>query len=281
MHSPDTDDHADVRLGDRGQFGDLPAAAHPQSRTSTSVSAGARRGSGSPISVLRLSGLRRWQSRRGTRPTMSLVEVLPVEPVIAITCAPSARRQARASPCRPRSGSGWASRTPGPAPAPRARARRARPRPRPAAPPCDAPPSARVAAQTDEQVSGADLARVDRRPATVPRGAAARRAEQPRAGGRATRAESQFLMRRTAPPAGARAEQPPQRLARHGDVVEGQLLAAGELLALLVALAGDHEHVAGAGSRRPFDRLAAVDDLAHVLGPGPRRPPGDRPGPRR
>ena len=29
VHRPDADDHADVRLGDRGQLGDLPGAAHP------------------------------------------------------------------------------------------------------------------------------------------------------------------------------------------------------------------------------------------------------------
>src|SRR5919206_3944746 len=50
-----------------------------------------------------------------------------------------------------------------------------------------------------------------------------------------------------------------ERLAGDGDVVERDLAPAGELLALLVALAGDHQHVARLGHvDRLLDRRTAV-----------------------
>src|SRR5688500_12670078 len=63
-----------------------------------------------------------------------------------------------------------------------------------------------------------------------------------------------------------------ERLPRDGDVIERQLAPALELLALLVALAGDDDDVAGPRERdRPLDRGVAVDDClrrAAVLDPG-------------
>src|SRR5204862_5879942 len=64
----------------------------------------------------------------------------------------------------------------------------------------------------------------------------------------------------------------PEGLAGDGDVVEGDLAPVLELLALLVALAGDHHDVARARcvDGAP-DRLAAVDhhlDAVGALDPG-------------
>ena len=76
----------------------------------------------------------------------------------------------------------------------------------------------------------------------------------------------------------------PQLLAGDLAVVEGDLAAVLELLALLVALAGDHDRVAGLGpAQRQRDRGAAVDlDLDLGAAARPRRrlrrrsPPGPR-----
>ena len=77
------------------------------SSTSTSVPGGASRMvSGSPISVFRfwrLACVRRWWASSAVR--MSLVEVLPVEPVTPITLAPSSRRHSRAMDWSSASGS--------------------------------------------------------------------------------------------------------------------------------------------------------------------------------
>src|SRR5918997_3796028 len=57
----------------------------------------------------------------------------------------------------------------------------------------------------------------------------------------------------------------PQRLARDRDVVERLLAPAGELLPLLVALAGDHHHVAGARHAHSLeDRRPAVGVVLDV-----------------
>ncbi len=67
-----------------------------------------------------------------------------------------------------------------------------------------------------------------------------------------------------------------QRLARHRHIVERHLATARELLALLVALARDHQHVARAcRPDRLVDRDRAVCDRAHELAVparAPRRP---------
>jgi hypothetical protein len=69
------------------------------SSTSTSVPSGARRiSSGKPISVLKFSRLAATVRCGAIRAAIrSFVEVLPTEPVTAITCAARSRRQARAS----------------------------------------------------------------------------------------------------------------------------------------------------------------------------------------
>ncbi len=90
----------------------------------------------------RLAWVRRWAARSAVR--MSLVEVLPVEPVTPTTLAPSSRRQPRASACSAASGSSAAITTPPAQAARRARVRRARRRlRRPAPRAAKRPPSAR------------------------------------------------------------------------------------------------------------------------------------------
>ncbi len=77
------------------------------SSTIASVPGGASRiVSGSPISVFRFSRFA-WVRQRASRiaARMSLVDVLPVEPVTPTTLQPSSRRHARASAWRPSSGS--------------------------------------------------------------------------------------------------------------------------------------------------------------------------------
>src|SRR2546423_14146951 len=67
-----------------------------------------------------------------------------------------------------------------------------------------------------------------------------------------------------------------QRLPRHRGVVEGDLVAVRELLALLVALAGDDDDVAVGGQPDGLlDRRAPVDLDAHVLALDPRDDLGD------
>ncbi len=79
------------------------------SSTSTSVSGGASRTvSGRPISVLRFSRLA-WTRPGSSAREMSLTEVLPTDPVIPTTRAPSARRQASASAWSAASGSSTAN----------------------------------------------------------------------------------------------------------------------------------------------------------------------------
>src|SRR5947209_2183033 len=271
------------------------------SSTSASVPGGAwSTASGKPISVLKFSGLADTCSREPSiAARMSLVEVLPVEPVIATTlapCAPSSRRQAPASACRPRSGSGCSSTTPplradsaacacwGASSAPHAPARSA-------CAPC-APPSLRSPRSPTKS-----LPRVMRRESTLtPRGpgwppgppaaSAARSPASRRAPAiSATRAASQPLMfsapdtARSGRTAGdrrsrvsprsrrcARARRrPEQGLSDHRHVVEGRLSPFGELLSLLVALARYHHDVARAGTGDGLgDRRSAVADGLHL-----------------
>ena len=110
-----------------------------------------------------------------TARSRSLVDVLPVEPVTPMTCAPSSRRQAVASFCRAFRGSSAARTTPVAPPCPpaarRAAGRRAPPRPRPRAPRRERAAVDVRTGQADEQRAGADGARVDRhalRPAAAP-----------------------------------------------------------------------------------------------------------------
>ncbi len=88
-----------------------PAPRIACSSTSTSVPSGAARiSSGTPISVLKFARLATTRLAGASSETrMSLVVVLPVEPVTAITCAPSSRRHAVASRCSAASGLSAAS----------------------------------------------------------------------------------------------------------------------------------------------------------------------------
>ena len=215
--------------------------------------------SGSPISVLKFAaaGIRGRGAARASPARMSLVEVLPVEPVTPITLARSARRRARASACSAASGSSAASRTPG------ARAaRRLRMLGRDQHPPGAGRQRLRGVARRRPRARRADP--TNRSPAPAARESITARAGPPRpaGGGCTSRAPAAW-----ATCSGVHSRMPvPQRLARDRDVVEGHLAPARELLALLVALAGDHHHVAGTRLvHRPRDRRAAVDQPRRVL----------------
>ena len=154
---------------------------------------------------------------------MSFVDVLPVEPVIAddaraASLADGAAR-ARASAANASSGTSVAA-------APRARASRDEVAP---------------AADGDEEIARPDAARVD-----LDTG-------DPVAAASSAPAGSRELVERRAGSRGARAAA--QRLARDLAVVERQL-DARDLLALLVALAGDHDDVARR-ARSPIARSIA------------------------
>ena len=147
--------------------------------------------------------------------------------------APAATR-ARARRARP-AGRRRRSRAPRVAerPSPRARARPARPtrRPRSAAAAYAPPSTCSPGSPTNRSPGPAARESIDRPlRARSPRAAAgSQRAAAPAACGDPLRRSS---------------SRAPQRLARDGDVVERHLAPAGELLALLVALAGDHHDVA-------------------------------------
>src|SRR5699024_1252284 len=75
---------------------------------------------------------------------------------------------------------------------------------------------------------------------------------------------------------GRGAERAAQRSAGDGDVVEGDDVPAGQLLAVLVALAGDHHHIARGGSgERVGDRGVAVDDRVELSARDLARPGED------
>ncbi len=176
---------------------------------------------------------------------MSLTEVLPVEPVIPTTGQPSSRRTARASRCSASSGSaaredpaaglgrGQARR--------RAPGRRRPPRRRPRAPPAAcSPPSMRSPRRPKNRSPAPRLARVDH--------GALRRARSALGDDLAA-----GLGRRSAPPRADHrftAGEREQLLAGDLAVVERDLAAALELLALLVALAGDRRPCRRARRRR-------------------------------
>ena len=185
---------------------------------------------------------------------MSFTDVLPTDPVIPTTGQPSSRRQARARrlergerivggqdpaadrrsavPSEERARSG--STTTPQAPASSARA-------------ANSPPSARSPRSAEEEIPRAHLARVDDRPLGPP---ALRRRRRLGAGALRRSALGTARSSGPGPPASPRAELLPRHLA----VVEGDLPPALELLALLVALAGDHDRVA----RRPRSASASA-----------------------
>src|SRR3954454_16288317 len=218
------------------------------SRTRMSVPGGAPRiVSGRPISVLRFWAVATTRLCVASSPgRRSFVDVLPVEPVMPTTRACRWRRQAVARRPSASSGSSAASRAPGGAHRGAAAWSGAtRTRHAPLASACGAkrPPSTFSPVRPTNRSPGPTA----RESMTTRCGPAAWGAgltsRAPAA--RATRSGDQS---RT------------QRLAGDGHVVGGDRAPAGELLALFVALARDHEHVAGLGHvDRLLDRRAAVD----------------------
>ena len=292
VHRADVDDHADVGLGDRAS---APRSARrrasPSPAPAPRVPAGAASiASGSPISVLRFSGLRhRAQLSARAAPRGCPSSRSSVEPVIATTFAPRARaraaRRARA-PAAPRADRRARAprlrRCPRPSAAMAATAARARARPAPPTRPPAAPAprtrrrrrarraGRRTARPAPPRASRCSRARVrsrpmapaDRRSVAVSRGPPARpapsrgRRTNARPGGARDSPTSQSLTCLSRRP---RSERSAPRAATV-DVVERQLAPVRELLALLVALAGDHHHVARLRQRdRPLDRRPAID----------------------
>ena len=255
MRRADVDDHPDVGLADRGELGDLAGAAHRQ------------------LEHERLRARRRAEDRQRH-----------ADLGVAVGGAGDRRKRRREQRGEDVLRRGLAGRA---GDRDDARAERA-------------PPGARERAERGERVLGrqqhARRARRERRSRCAgprehpPRAGGERRRGEAPAVGAAPRAGRRTARRRrraresiddAAGPAardrrrraGARppprraalASSPsrprPQRRARDLDVVEGDRAAARELLAALVALAGDHDDVAGLRERdRARDRLAAVDD---------------------
>ena len=224
-----------------------PARRSARRRASPSRAPGRRcprapraRVSGRPISVLRFSRLA-WTWPGSSARAMSLTEVLPTEPVTPTTRAPSVAPPGAGE--RLQRGERVVD---GEDPGARAQVvlPRWRTKSRPATVDDDAPGAGldrrrgelaavdALAAQAEEEVAGAGLAGVDRRP---------RRRSRPRPGRRSPRRSAAAIC------SGPQLQSRPQLLARDLAVVEGDLAAVLELLALLVALAGDHDGVAGPG----------------------------------
>src|SRR3954451_16663001 len=217
------------------------------SRTRTSVPGGAPRiVSGSPISVFRFCAVATTRRCVASIPaSRSFVEVLPVEPVMPTTCACRWRRQAVARRPSARSGSSAARSAPGCAQ--RAASACSGPTRTPHAPLASAcganrPPSTFPPASPTK-----------RSPWPTPRESMTTRWGPAACGaGLPSRAPAAWATR-------SGDQSRTERLAGDGDVVEGDFAPAGELLALLVALARDDEHVTGPGHvDRPLDRRAAV-----------------------
>ena len=267
VHRADVDDHADVGLGDRGQLGDLARRrASPSRAPAPRCRAGADedRQRQADLGVEVLGGGDRPPVRPRAAPArMSFVEVLPVEPVTPTTLhvaelrAPGAgeplqaaragrRRDDHAPPASCR------------APRPRARASSAPPTPR------------RRSASRGEARRRRRARRADRRTGR-PR-PTSRESMTARRGPRCVDRRGRHA---AAPPAarGDAVRRPARaRSASRAtvDVVERHLAAARELLALLVALAGDHDHVAGRARARPRRAIArAAVDRSTVAGAGP------------
>ena len=236
-----------------------PAPRIAISSTSASVSVG-RLEHGQRQPDLGVEVLAGWRGpgRAGAPGQMSLTEVLPVEPVI-----PTTGRRARAA----RRG-----RAPAAPPAGRRRRRPSRRRRRPSL----APRRARRRAGADDDAPGAGLERRRRRtrrrrgcsprrpkkrsPAPTSRGVDHRprggRRRRPRRAPRRPSRGGDLARPSSVDHAGARRELA-QLLAGDLAVVEGDLPPALELLALLVALAGDHDGVAGLGAAPSASAIAA------------------------
>src|SRR3954451_3437053 len=225
-----------------------PAPRIAISRTRTSVPGGAPRTvSGSPISVVRVCAVA--TTRRGVASipaSRSFVEVLPVEPVMPITCARRARRHAVARRPSAESGSSAARTTPG----------GAEPAPFACREPTSTPhaPASNACGANSEPSTLSPARPTNRSPGPTARESMTTRAgPSARGAGGASRAPAACATR-------SGDQSRTQRLAGDRDVVERDLAPGLELLPLLVALAGDDHDVAGLGDRdRLLDRGAAVD----------------------
>src|SRR3954447_923334 len=225
-----------------------PAPRIAISRTSTSVPGGAPRTvKGSPISVFRFCAVATTRRCGASIPaSRSFVDVWRVEPVMPITRARSARRHAVARRPSAASGSSAARTTPDDDdPAPLA---------------CDAPtrtphaPAASACGAKRPPSTLSPASPTKRSPSPTARESMTTRAGPPACGaGAASRAPAACATR-------SGDQSRTERLAGDGDVVERDLVPVGELLALLVPLAGDHHDVAGLGHPdRLLDRGAPVD----------------------
>src|SRR3954451_16202001 len=225
-----------------------PAPRIAISRTRTSVPGGAPRTvSGSPISVFRFCAVATTRRCGASIPaSRSFVEVLPVEPVMPITCARSARRHAVARRPSAESGSSAARTTPG----------GAEPAPFACREPTSTPhaPASNACGANSEPSTLSPARPTNRSPRPTARESMTTRAgPSARGAGAASRAPAACATR-------SGDQSRTQRLAGDGDVVERDLASRLELLPLLVALAGDDHDVARLGDRdRSLDRGAAVD----------------------
>src|SRR3954454_17588914 len=218
------------------------------SSTRTSVPGGAPRiVSGRAISVFRFWAVATTRRCVASIPaSRSFVEVLPVEPVMPTTCACRWRRQAVARRPSARSGSSAARSAPGCA--------------HRAASACSGPtrtphaPLASACGANRPPSTFSPVRPTKRSPWPTPRESMTTRCGPAACGaGLTSRAPAAWATR-------SGDQSRTERLAGDGDVVEGDLAPAGELLALLVALARDDEHVTGPGHvDRLLDRRAAVD----------------------
>ncbi len=161
--------------------------------------------------------------------------------------APSARRHERASACSPASGSSVVSSTPGcsrSVVARRTRARRARPTRRPPAPP----------RRSGRRRRSRPRSPTNRSPGRTSRESIVTRAGPGGPSGASVAGRASWTPAASATRSGDQSRT--QCLPRDADVVEGQLAPVLELLALLVALAGDRRR------RRPAPASATARSIA-------------------
>ena len=245
----DVRDRGDVRLGDLAELGDLTHPAHRHLHHEQ-LGLGRRREDRERHPDLGVEVLRAGvDAPRQDRPADVLDRRLPgragdPDRGAAELAAPGAREATAA----PASGSSTAKiRAPGferSSSAPCSRPTTTAPGAGASAAAAKTPPSCVLAGQAEEEVAGADLARVDDRP-LGPRAVLGLRRAAP-AHRRRRRSARGAARSRAAP-----GDETLELLAGDVAVVEGDLPAVLELLALLVALAGDHDEVAGL---RPAER---------------------------
>ena len=313
VRGADVEHGADPRRRDAGQRGDVPDAAGGQFQHQE---AGGLVGAQRRVRVAELvvERLRRGDhlvgavdAPRSTAAIRSLVDVLPDEPVTPITCRPwsrtSAVTDARASAASASSTAALSGRVVDP----QQRQRRRRSGAEPSTATAPAAPRRRevvpvdpLAAQRDEQRARGDRRvsnSTDRDQRSRPRRPARRRRSRPRPAPGSSRSSGRSAERRWRPVTGCTASRPgrPSRLrcsaaSQLGSASENGMHDAGDLLAVLVSLAGDDHRVPGAGppataaGSRPAGRRSP--DLARSRSAAGRRgrrrapAPGSPPAPR-